>query len=334
LLHMSCPYTSAQNRRAERIIRSTNNIVRSLLFQASLPPSYRVETLATATHVLNLLPTKTLPVGTPHSALFGTEPSYEHLRVFSCKCYPNLSATTSHKLSPCSTLCVFLGYSPHHKGYCCLDSSCLPTGSSSLVTSSLTSTTFPLWKSLLQTPRTLMSSSMHLLILCRPSPLGRHSLLCLQVIPVLLHRLPHCHVRPPAPLPYCHVRPPVLLPHNHVWPPAPLPHCHVRTLVPLRRRLFALYVPVIPPGFSPLSVHAQDFRHVFTRRQPTPAVSTPVVPPRVPSAASPEATPIASSRATPAVSLLSTLRLPVQVLLPLDCPRVLSSCPPSLISTA
>jgi hypothetical protein len=26
-----------------------------------------------------------------------------------------------------------------------------------------------------------------------------------------------------------------------------------------------LRAPVIPPGFSPLSVHAQDFRHVFAR---------------------------------------------------------------------
>jgi len=39
-LRMSCPYTSPQNGRAERIIHSTNNILRSLLFQASLPPSY------------------------------------------------------------------------------------------------------------------------------------------------------------------------------------------------------------------------------------------------------------------------------------------------------
>ena len=31
-LRMSCPYTSSQNGKAERIIRSTNDIIRSLLF--------------------------------------------------------------------------------------------------------------------------------------------------------------------------------------------------------------------------------------------------------------------------------------------------------------
>ena len=39
-LRMSCPYTSPQNGKAERIIRSINNVVRSLLFQASLPLSF------------------------------------------------------------------------------------------------------------------------------------------------------------------------------------------------------------------------------------------------------------------------------------------------------
>jgi len=48
-------------------------------------------------------------------------PTYDHLRVFGCKCYPNLSATAPHKLAPRSALCVFLGYSAHHKGYRYLD---------------------------------------------------------------------------------------------------------------------------------------------------------------------------------------------------------------------
>jgi transposase InsO family protein len=39
-LRLSCPYTSAQNDRAERMIRTTTNMLRCLLFQASLPASY------------------------------------------------------------------------------------------------------------------------------------------------------------------------------------------------------------------------------------------------------------------------------------------------------
>jgi hypothetical protein len=40
LLRMSCPYTSPQNGKAERIIRSINNVIRTLLFQANLPGRY------------------------------------------------------------------------------------------------------------------------------------------------------------------------------------------------------------------------------------------------------------------------------------------------------
>ena len=118
---MSCPYTSQQNGRAERTLRTVNNIMRSLLFQASLPPVYWADSLHTATYLLNRHPTKTLDGRTPFFALYGTQPSYTHLRVFGCACYSNLSSTAPHKLSPRSSLCVFLGYTSDHKGYRCLD---------------------------------------------------------------------------------------------------------------------------------------------------------------------------------------------------------------------
>jgi hypothetical protein len=121
VLRLSCPYTSQQNGRAERILRTINNIVRSLMFQASLPPVYWADCLHTATYLLNRHPTKTLDGRTPYLALHGVQPSYTHLRVFGCTCYPNLSSTAPHKLSPRSSLCVFLGYSSDHKGYQCLD---------------------------------------------------------------------------------------------------------------------------------------------------------------------------------------------------------------------
>ena len=83
-----------------------------------MPPSYWADALTTATYLINRLPTKTLHMSTPFFAL---HPSYHDLRAFGCTCYPNLSATTPHKLAPRSTLCAFLGYSPDHKGYRCLD---------------------------------------------------------------------------------------------------------------------------------------------------------------------------------------------------------------------
>jgi histone deacetylase 1/2 len=68
-LRLSCPYTSPQNGKAERVIHSTNNIVRSLLFQASMPLVYWVESLHTATFLFNLQPTKTLQYRTLHEVL-------------------------------------------------------------------------------------------------------------------------------------------------------------------------------------------------------------------------------------------------------------------------
>jgi hypothetical protein len=103
------------------MIRNTTNMICCLLFQASLPATYRAEALDTATHLLNHPPSKAVSHPTPHFALYGTAPSYDHLRVFGCACYPNTSATAPNKLSPHSTRCVFLGYSPDHKGYRCLD---------------------------------------------------------------------------------------------------------------------------------------------------------------------------------------------------------------------
>jgi histone deacetylase 1/2 len=47
-LRMSCPYTSPQNGKAERALRTLNDITRTLLFQAHMPPSYWAEALSMA----------------------------------------------------------------------------------------------------------------------------------------------------------------------------------------------------------------------------------------------------------------------------------------------
>ncbi|KAL8159451.1 LOW QUALITY PROTEIN: hypothetical protein V2J09_000988 [Rumex salicifolius] len=77
--------------------------------------------LNTATYLLNITPTTTLAMRTPHQTLFRQLPSYNHLHVFGYLCYPNLTAITKHKLEPRTRPCIFLGYALQHRGYRCLD---------------------------------------------------------------------------------------------------------------------------------------------------------------------------------------------------------------------
>ncbi|GJT53246.1 ribonuclease H-like domain-containing protein [Tanacetum coccineum] len=115
----SCPRTSQQNGKSERMLRTINNLIRTLLFQAHIPPSYWVEALNMAAHLLNILPSTAINNEIPFTKLYNQTPTYEHLRVFGCLCYPHVDV--SHKLEPRSTPCIFLGYPANHRGYRGLD---------------------------------------------------------------------------------------------------------------------------------------------------------------------------------------------------------------------
>ncbi|KAJ9544405.1 hypothetical protein OSB04_024112 [Centaurea solstitialis] len=120
-MRFPCPYTSPQNGKAERTIRIINNTLRTSLIQASLPPKFWVEALLSSVHTFNLLPSTTIQYKTPFEVLFGFSPTYSHLRVFGCLCYPNTAPTAPHKLAPRSSTCVYIGPSTDHRGYRCLD---------------------------------------------------------------------------------------------------------------------------------------------------------------------------------------------------------------------
>nr|GEW20170.1 retrovirus-related Pol polyprotein from transposon TNT 1-94 [Tanacetum cinerariifolium] len=115
----SSPRTSQQNGKSERMIRTINNIVRSLLSQARLPPEYWVEALLTATYLLNILPSTSINNDIPYTKLFNKATSYTHLRTFGCLCYPY--TFPPHKLAPRITPSIFLGYPYNHRGYRYLD---------------------------------------------------------------------------------------------------------------------------------------------------------------------------------------------------------------------
>ncbi|GKC66374.1 ribonuclease H-like domain-containing protein [Tanacetum coccineum] len=115
----SCAHTSQQNGKSERMIRTLNNLIRTLLFQANLPPTFWVEALNMAVYLLNILPSTAIANEVPYTRLFGTHPDYNLLRTFGCLCYPH--AYTSHKLEPRATPSIFLGHATNHCGYRCFD---------------------------------------------------------------------------------------------------------------------------------------------------------------------------------------------------------------------
>lgn len=117
----SCPYTSQQNGKAERMLRTLNNLVRTLLAQSHIPITYWVKALHTTAHLLNCLPSAAINNEVPFTRLFNQVPRYDQLRVFGSLCYPNLLPVTPHKLASRSTACVFLGYPTDHRGYRCLE---------------------------------------------------------------------------------------------------------------------------------------------------------------------------------------------------------------------
>ena len=92
-----------------------------LLTTASLPLQFWIYAFHTTTHPIIRLPTKVLQFQSPFQVLFNKIPNYYHLKVFDCLCYPYFRPYNKHKLCYRSSPCVFLGYSPTHKGYMCFD---------------------------------------------------------------------------------------------------------------------------------------------------------------------------------------------------------------------
>lgn len=90
-----------------------------MLFHAHVPPQFWPDALATSIYLLNRRPCSPRNHATPYALLFGCAPSYDHLRVFGYRCYPNVASTAQLKLAPCSVASVFLGYPADTKGYRC-----------------------------------------------------------------------------------------------------------------------------------------------------------------------------------------------------------------------
>jgi hypothetical protein len=90
-----------------------------------MPLKFWDEAFTSAVYLIKRTPTKVLHYTTPLERLFGTKPDYSFLHIFGCACWPYLRPYNSRKLDFWSKQIVFLGYSPMHKSFKCLD---VPTG--------------------------------------------------------------------------------------------------------------------------------------------------------------------------------------------------------------
>lgn len=74
-----------------------------------------------ATHLINRMPSSTLKMETPFYSLQKRNLDYNSLRLFGCRCFPYLMKHNHNKFEKKTYPCIFVGHSPNHKGYKCLD---------------------------------------------------------------------------------------------------------------------------------------------------------------------------------------------------------------------
>ena len=94
-----------------------------MLANASLPLTFWPEAFVIATYLINRLPSPQTHNLSPFELVYHQKPDYSFLKVFGCECFPYLRPFKPQKLNFKSEHYIFLGYSPNHKGYKCLNSS-------------------------------------------------------------------------------------------------------------------------------------------------------------------------------------------------------------------
>jgi transposase InsO family protein len=114
--HLTAPYTSAHNGRAERVHRTLLGKARAMRFACKAPPSMWDEFCVTAAYLTTLTASTTLEGKTPFELWFRRAPSLSHLREIGCQAFA-LIPTQNPKISQRSASCTLIGYAPHSKAY-------------------------------------------------------------------------------------------------------------------------------------------------------------------------------------------------------------------------
>ena len=108
------PGTPQWNGVSERRNRTLLDMVRSMMCQTDLPLYFWGHALLTATHTLNVVPSKSVEK-TPYELWTGKTPDLSYLKVWGCEAY--VKRLMSTKLEPQADKCFFIGYPKETKGY-------------------------------------------------------------------------------------------------------------------------------------------------------------------------------------------------------------------------
>jgi hypothetical protein len=105
-----------QNGVVERRSHTLMDMVRSMLSYSTLPISLCMEALKTAVHILNRVPSKSVPK-TPYEMWTGRKPTLNYLHVWGCPAEARIFNPSIEKLDPKTVSCHFIGYPDKSKGF-------------------------------------------------------------------------------------------------------------------------------------------------------------------------------------------------------------------------
>ena len=106
----------AQNGVVERCNRTLMDMVRSMISYSTLLLSLWMEALKTVIHILNRIPSKSVPK-TPYELWIGRVPSLNHLRVWRSPTEAKVFNPNIGKLDPKIVSCHCIGYKEKSKGF-------------------------------------------------------------------------------------------------------------------------------------------------------------------------------------------------------------------------
>ena len=91
----TAPYSSEQNGIAERMNRTIQERVVSMLQHSGLSDGFWAEVLLTAVDIINMSPSRPLGLKIPLEIWTGRKPNYDKLRIFGCEAYSLIRKTTA-----------------------------------------------------------------------------------------------------------------------------------------------------------------------------------------------------------------------------------------------